>query len=86
MKVGQLAVGVVVRIKRTFLDFDRRTVEAGQTFTLRRHDFFPHDGGHTLAFDDGTVIRLAEIDPASSLLLDDAADLYWELVDPPPDA
>ena len=60
MNVLDIEPGFRVRIKQTFRDFDGRTHLAGTELTLASRELFPHDGGYTLRFTDGTVIRLAE--------------------------
>ena len=80
MRILDLGPGARVRIKTTFRDFDRREHRAGTVLRLVSHDFFPHDDGYTFRFEDGTVIRLAGIDPACEAILFDAGDVYWEHV------
>jgi hypothetical protein len=80
VRVGELEVGVRIRIKTGFRDFDGQPCEAGRELVLVAHERFPYDDGHTLRFADGTVIRLAGIEPANRVVLDDRSDAYWEIV------
>lgn len=80
MNVHDLSPGVRVRIKKAFRDFDRceHAAETVLVFTSQEH--FAYDGGYTLRFEDGTVIRLAEIEPTCAAVLFDTKDEYWEIV------
>ncbi len=80
MLVGLLEPGMRVRVKRAFKDFDGREIAAGLELELVAHERFPHDEGHTLRFRDGTVIRLAGIEPANLPIIEDRANLFWEVV------
>jgi hypothetical protein len=76
--VYDLEPGARIRIKRTFRDFDGAGHAAGRELRLVQHDVFPYQEGHTLKFDDGTVVRLSCDDPDNTLIMDNAGDTYWE--------
>lgn len=80
MNVLALRPGTRVRVRRTFRDFDGRVIAAGTVLELASYDYFAHDGGHTLRFVDGTVIRLLDGDPRSEPVLSDPGDAYFERV------
>jgi hypothetical protein len=80
VRILDLALGARVRIKTSFRDFDRREHRAGTVLRLVSRDFFPHDDGYTFRFEDGTVMRLAGIDPACDAILGDGAGVYFEAV------
>ena len=83
MRVWDLEVGGTVLITKTFRDFDGTECAAGTVLVLVSRDFLPYDGGHTLYFDGGRIIRLGENEPDNAVVLDDADDEYWELVGAP---
>jgi hypothetical protein len=78
MTVYDLEPGTRIRIKKTFRDFDGREHIAGPERRLVKHDVFPYEEGHTLTFDDGTVVRLSGNDPDNAIIMDNANDAYWE--------
>lgn len=69
-RIGDLVPGARYRIRETFADFDGDELRAGTELTFVGRSYFPYDGGHTLTFAE-RVVRLAEIDPNSSRVLDD---------------
>jgi hypothetical protein len=75
-----LSPGVRLRINRTFHDVDRRALVAGRVLVVVRHDVFFYDGGHTITFEDGTVIRLAVGVGESDAVLEDVNDEYWQVL------
>lgn len=81
VNVLALKPGTRVRVLRTFHDFDGRTIAAGTILELTSYDYFAHDGGHTLRFADGAVIRLLDGDPRSEPVLADRTGVYFERLD-----
>ena len=61
--------GMRVRVLRTFHGFDGRAIAAGTVLELASSDYFARDGGPTLRFVDGAVIRLLDDDPRSEPVL-----------------
>ncbi|HBY58943.1 MAG TPA: hypothetical protein DEH78_03930 [Solibacterales bacterium] len=76
---GTMRPGERFRIVRAFTDFDGDRFEAGRILTFRSYNYFPYDGGYTVAFDEG-VLRLAEIDEANARVLA-ALDAHFERID-----
>lgn len=71
--------GMVVRICRTFRDFDREEVAAGQILHFLKRDYFPYDDGHTLTFRE-RVIRLSGNVSAEELVIENAGNAWFEPV------
>lgn len=75
---GNLRPGDRLRVLRAFVDFHSGPVEAGAILTFCSYDYFPHDGGFTLHFEERTL-RLAEIDPVTSVVLENLEDYFEKL-------
>jgi hypothetical protein len=60
LTVWQFSPGLVVRIGRTFIDFDGQEVRAGEVLHFLESSYFFYDSGHTLRFAEKTI-RLAGI-------------------------
>lgn len=78
MNILAFTPGTRARVLQTFRDFDGRVISAGTILELASYDHFAHDGGHTLRFVDGTVIRLMDGDARSEPLLSDRDGTYFE--------
>lgn len=78
VNILSLQPGDRVRLRRTFRDFDGATHVEGTELVLGSRDYFPHDGGYTFRFADGTMIRLAENDPSSLPVLADRDGVFFE--------
>jgi hypothetical protein len=75
--VWDLAEGDRVRIVRDFEDFNRQRILAGRELVLSGKEYFPHDCGHTLAFEGNVVIRLSGDVPAQLAVIENADDAYF---------
>ena len=60
LTVWQFAPGLVVRVERTFVDYDGQEIRAGQILHFLEGSYFFYEGGHTLRFAEKTI-RLASI-------------------------
>jgi hypothetical protein len=72
-----LEAGDRIRIVREFRDFDGRTVESGQDLLLTKKEFFPHDGGMTLSFEGGLIVRLCENEAADEIVMVNAEQAFF---------
>ena len=81
MNATRLTPGTRVRIKRAFRDLDGRQPSVGDVLTFVACDYFPHDGGYTLRFEGGALLRFIESDPSAAEVLFDVTDTYWEPLD-----
>ena len=81
MNATRITPGTRVRIKRTFRDLDGRQPAVGDVLTFVGCDYFPHDGGYTLRFEGGALLRFIESDASAEAVLFDANDVYWERIE-----
>ncbi len=79
LTVGDLRLGMLIRIKRGFRDFDGQEIAAGETLRFQTRTSFHHDGGHTLYF-EAKVFRLAGIVPETVPLIENDYGAYFDLV------
>jgi hypothetical protein len=79
MRVTELKRGDRIRIKREFFDYDKQKFEAGRELGFLERNFLPYEGGHTLTFVE-TVIRLGENYDHNLLVVENAGDVYFELL------
>jgi len=79
MHVTALKRGDRIRIKREFFDYDQQRFEAGRELVFLERNFLPYEGGHTLTFVEA-VIRLGENYDHNLLVVENADDVYFELL------
>jgi len=79
LPVWNFTPGLVVRIARTFSDFDGQEIRAGEVLHFLARTYFPYDGGHTLYFAE-KVIRLADIADENVPVIANAGNAWFEPV------
>ncbi len=79
LPVWNFTAGLVVRIARTFSDFDGQEIRAGEVLHFLARTYFPYDGGHTLYFAE-KVIRLADIADENVPVIANAGNAWFEPV------
>ena len=67
--VAGMVPGHRYRVGRTFTDHVGQVVAAGRRMTFRTCEFFPHDDGHILRFDEGEVRLTGLVDDQADVLL-----------------
>lgn len=77
--VRDFRLGMRIRVKRGFRDFDGKEIRPGETLRFQTRTYFHYDGGHTLYFEEKTI-RLAEIVPANVPVIENRDGAYFEVV------
>jgi hypothetical protein len=81
LSVWQFSPGLVVRIGRTFTDYDGQEIRAGEVLHLLERSYFPYEGGHTLRFAEKTI-RLAGIVDEHEPIIANAGNAWFQPLTP----
>ena len=83
LSVSEFRPGLVVRIERTFVDFDGQEIREGEVLHFLDGSYFPYEGGHTLRFKEKTI-RLATIVPEQEPIIANAGNAWFRpiLIEP----
>jgi len=79
LTVWDFSPGLVVRVGRTFLDFDGQEIRAGAVLHFLEKSYFPYDGGHTLRFVEKTV-HLAGISDEHERIIENAGNAWFQQI------
>jgi hypothetical protein len=79
LTVWQFSPGLVVRVGRTFVDFDGQEIHAGEILHFVESSYFFYDSGHTLRFAEKTI-RLAGIVDEHEPIIANAGNAWFQKV------
>jgi len=79
LTVWQFSPGLVVRVGRTFIDFDGQEVRAGEVLHFLEGSYFFYDGDHTLRFAEKTI-RLAGIVEEHEAIIANTGNVWFQKV------
>jgi Domain of unknown function (DUF3601) len=77
LTVWDFKAGLVVRIGRTFTDYDGQEIRAGEVLHLLGTNYFPYESGFTLVFAEKTI-RLADIIDENSIIIKNAGNAWFQ--------
>lgn len=77
LAVWHFSPGLVVRIGRTFTDYDGQEIRAGEVLHFLEGSYFFYEGGHTLRFAEKTI-RLAGVVDEHEPIIANAGNAWFQ--------
>jgi hypothetical protein len=78
-RLDDLTKGQMIRVIKSFNDFDGNKIEVNSVWTFREYSYFPYDGGYTYHFEEG-IIRMAEISNGEDYYVMTHANEFFDLL------